>query len=430
LNANAQAQMPASLWAATAEPAGAYPALVGEVSADIVIVGGGYTGLSAALHLAEAGTSVVVVEGAEVGWGASGRNGGQVIPGLKYDPAELERMHGSEAAQPLIRTIGSAADLVFDLIARHSIDCGAVRSGWTQAAHSERSLAAYSKRAKDWQSRGVAARVLDAAEVAALTGSKRYIGGWLDPRGGTVHPLAYARGLARAAAKAGAQIFANTPAMKLERSGTGWRVDTRAGSVMASTAILATNAYTDALWPGLRQTVVPVFSLQGATEPLSGAAASSVLAGGQSVSDSFRLLRYFRRSPDGRLLMGTRGPFTDTPGANQATLIRRAIADVYPELAEARISHLWTGRVAMTDDHVPHLHELAPGLLAGLGYNGRGVAMATVLGKLLAERATGKDWSDIGYPAAPMHPIRFHAFNRLGVFAYANAYRLMDRLMP
>lgn len=422
--------MPASLWAATAGDRPRRPALTADTSCDVVIVGAGYTGLSAALHLAEAGKAVIVIDEVEPGWGASGRNGGQVIPGLKYDPDELEAIYGPDLGPRVVATVGGAADLVFNLIARHAIDCGATRTGWIQAAHSERALAAFAKRVGQWRARGVEARMLDRDGIATLVGSNRYIGGWIDPRGGTVQPLQYALGLAQAAEAAGARLFARTPATAIEKSGEEWRVVTPAGTVSAAKLILATNAYTDRIWPGLKQTVVPVFSLQGATSPLRGAAAERVLAQGQSVSDSFRLLRYFRRSPDGRLVMGTRGPFTDAPATRHAAMISRAIADIYPDLAGIAIEHLWTGRVAMTDDHIPHLHELAPNAYAALGYNGRGVAMATVLGKLVAERAAGKDWAEIGYPREAPKPIRFHAFNRLGVMAYANVYRLMDKFAP
>lgn len=418
--------MPPSLWAATSQPLQAFPPLAGSVRTRVAVVGAGYTGLSAALHLGLAGSDAVVIDAGEPGWGASGRNGGQVIPGLKDGPDELERLFGPDRGPRMVRTVAAAADLVFDLIARFDIGCAPVRSGWIVGAHSEAAMARIAVRAREWQARGVQAQLLDAGGIAALTGSRSYVGGWLDPRGGTVQPLSYARGLAKAAASQGARIFGETPALSLERKSGGWRLVTPAGDIDAETVILAMNAYTGRLWPKLKQTVVPVFSLQVATRPLSETEAA-ILPGGQAVSDTKNLLRYFRRSPDGRLVLGTRGPFTDRPGQRHGRRVGEVIAEIYPGLADVPLDYVWSGRVAMTKDHRPHLHELAPGVYAALGYNGRGVAMATMLGKLLAERVSGRPWEEIDFPNSALTPIRFHALSRLGVMAHVQYYRLLDR---
>src|SRR5437016_4881950 len=198
--------LPPSLWAATARKARATPPLDASRKADVAIVGAGYSGLAAALQLAEAGVSVVVLEAGEPGWGASGRNGGQVIPGLKYDPDELVVMFGPKAGEHLIRVAGAAPDTVFDLIARHDIDCEARRCGWIQPAFAAADLDLIARRAEQWQRRAAPVEVLDRDTVRRLIGSPIYHGGWLDRRAGSVQPLSYARGLARAAQKAGALV--------------------------------------------------------------------------------------------------------------------------------------------------------------------------------------------------------------------------------
>ena len=215
-----------SLWATTAAPAPDTPPLARSGLAEVVIVGGGFCGLSTALHLAERGIRPVVLEAQEVGYGGSGRNGGQVIPGLKYDPADLVARFGRERGERLARFAGGTADVVFDLIARHGMDVPHSRAGWVQGAHTEAGLAEVAERAAQWADLGAPTRVLDRAETGQLLGTDRYLGGWLDGRGGAIQPLSYARGLARAAQKAGATIHGASPVTALERTGSGWTVTT------------------------------------------------------------------------------------------------------------------------------------------------------------------------------------------------------------
>jgi glycine/D-amino acid oxidase-like deaminating enzyme len=415
-----------SLWEATAKAAPNPPSVQGPLRAEVAIIGAGFTGLSAALHLAEAGRDVVVIDQHAPGWGASGRNGGQVIAGVKHDPDVLEQMHG----QALVATVGGGPDLVFDLIAKHAIDCQAVRTGWLQLAVSEATLRVATARAAQWRARGAPVGVLDAQEAARLSGSALYVGGWLDRRGGTVQPLAYARGLAAAAQRHGVRIFATSPATGLSPQADGWRVQTPQGSVLAATIILATNAYADRLHDPLRRSVVAVPSYQIATDPLPEALRANILPEGQSVSDMRRLLRYFRTDADGRLIMGARGTYGDAPPAQAMRRQLQAVLEIYPQAAGLKFPYRWGGMVAVTTDHMPHLHALAPGLLAGLGYNGRGVAMATVMGRVLADWAGGADPSTLGFPVTPVKPLRLHAFSRLGVRAavqYLAARDAMER---
>lgn len=417
-----------SLWSVTAVPGAVEVPLTEALTADVVVVGAGYTGLSAAVHLAEAGRSVVVLESAGVGERASGLNGGQVIAGVKHDPDQLQEMFGDARGARYIQTVGSAPELVFDLIARLGIQCDAVRTGWIQPASSEQSLPAQSARAEQWRRRGAPVEMVSRAAMQRLTGSARYDGGLFDGRGGTLQPLSYVRGLAHALVRLGGRLFAHSPVVRLAKTSAGYRAETARGSISASQVIIATNAYTGTLNEQLRRSVVAVPSFQVATAPIPQALRTQILPGGQAASDTSRLLRYFRTDASGRLVMGTRGSFTAAPTAYTARHHYRAVREIYPQLADLSFDYHWRGFVAMTADHLPHLHELAPGMLAALGYNGRGVAMATVMGQLLAQRVLGIPAETLGIPVTAVHPIRLHAFSRLGVRATIQYLRLADSL--
>lgn len=423
--------LPASLWAATASPPPDYSTLTGSQTCDIAIIGGGFTGLSAALHLAQRGLSVIVLEAAEPGWGASGRNGGQIIAGLKHNPDSLKETFGEEIGLRITSSMGSATDLVFSLIDRYRIDCHATRNGWIQAAHGPK---AYDDlvvpRCRQWQALGVAARLLDRSETAGMIGSKpaAYHGGWFDPRGGLLQPLSYARGLASAAMAEGARVCAHSKVEALERDGDRWTVTLAEGEVRAQQVILATNAYTDTLWPGLARTVIPVSSFQIATRPLDEATRARIIPGGQGVTDTRRLLLYFRLDPEGRFIMGGRSPVEDNPAIADAAPLQAAIRRIFPDLDPGPVDYVWSGKVAITKDTLPHLHMLAPGLIAALGCNGRGVAMCSMMGRIIADLASGTAPGDLAFPVTAPNPFALHDFRKLGVFAMSQYYRLLDRL--
>jgi glycine/D-amino acid oxidase-like deaminating enzyme len=403
---------PDSLWRATAIPNVDRPALTGEHHVDICVIGAGYTGLSAALHARAAGAATVVLEAQDVGWGASGRNGGQVIAGVKWDPDDIVAHYGDDLGERMVEFVDGTAGLVFALIEEHRIDCHAERSGWISALHGPAARRALEARARQWQARGADVVWLDQDEMRRRIGSRAYAAGLLDRRGGKLQPLSYARGLARAAEQRGVEIFVRTAAKRVGRAAGGWRVLTEHGSVTAGQILLCANAYTDGLWPGLARSVIPAFSYQVATEPLGDNVRRSILSEGQVVSDTRRLLRYFRLDHTGRLLMGGRGRNVDSHNPRHYRQVVRYVRETFPDLADVKLAHYWGGRVALTIDHMPHLHELAPGIYTALGYNGRGVAMATALGKLLAARAGGLPEADVPFPLSQPSRVPFHRLRR------------------
>jgi glycine/D-amino acid oxidase-like deaminating enzyme len=420
---------PRSLWAATAEEAAPNaPPLKGAVKADVAIVGGGFTGLSAALHLAEKGAQVRVLEAEEPGFGASGRNGGQVIPGLKYEPDELVAMFGLERGERIVEIAGGAADFAFDLIQRHGIRCAPTRNGWIQGVHTPSKLDLVRRRLAQWELRGAPVRFLDRAEIAELTGTNAYCGGFFDGRGGMIQPLSYARGLSRAAIAAGTQIHGRSPALRMVREQSSWRVETPEGAVNARQVLICTNGYTDDFFSGLKRSIVTANSFQVATRPLSNNLRATILPGGQPVSDTRRLLRYFRLDPEGRLLMGGRGSFDGENRPDRYERLRRAAQRLYPQLGEPDWEFFWSGKIALTADHLPHIHEPKPGVLAGLGYNGRGVAMASRMGKLLADYVSGASAETLGLPITRIKPLPFWSLRKPVLGVLINWYRLRDWL--
>jgi glycine/D-amino acid oxidase-like deaminating enzyme len=270
--------------------------------------------------------------------------------------------------------------------------------------------------------------MLDRAAVAARLGTEAYAGGLLDERGGSLQPLSYSRGLARAAIGQGAAIHGGSPAVRLARENSGWRVETPGGSLRADSVVVGTNAYSDDLVPGLKRTVVPVNSFQVASMPLSDNVRRSILPGGEVASDTRRLLAYFRLDRDGRLIMGGRGTPTGEANPRRYDRLRRLVAAMFPQVGGPQWQFHWSGKVAITPDHLPHIHEPQPGLIVGLGYNGRGVAMATMMGKLLAKRVLGAPAELLGLPIAPIRPLPFWVLRQPALAVMTRWYQLRDAM--
>jgi glycine/D-amino acid oxidase-like deaminating enzyme len=416
-----------NLYQETAEAAMPTPALEGDVRTDVAVIGGGITGLSTALHLAEQGAKVIVLEAEEPGWGASGRNGGQVNPGLKPDPDQVERDFGPELGGRMNALAGAAPAFVFDLIERHGIRCEARRNGTLRAAIHAKHAARVRATAEQFARRGAPVELVQGADLERATGTARYRVAMLDRRGGDLNPLGYARGLARAAHGAGAAVHGGTRALKLNRVAGGWQVATAGGTVSARHVVLATNGYTDGLWPNLRRTVVPLFGAIAATAALPEKIAQGIMPGRSVLYESGTVTVYYRVDAGGRLLIGGRGPMHEIAATSAIPHLLAYAKELWPGLAEVSWTHAWGGRLAMTADHYPHVHEPADGILICLGYNGRGVAMSTAMGKALARRISNPS-SEFDMPITGLKPIRLHALWPLAVRAAIAHGRLSDFL--
>ncbi len=417
-----------SLWTATANRSVKYPTLKGAHRADVVVIGAGFTGLSAALHLAERGASVIVIDAQHPGWGASGRNGGQVNVGLKDGPSAIRAKFGDLWGDRMIRMAGNAGDLVFDLINRHKIDCAASRPGWLRAAHTPKALRQLHALADDWEDHGGGMQPLDREEMRNRTGTDAYLGGVIDHRSGQLHPLNYSLGLAVAAERHGAMIFGESSANSIQNERASYRVTCPEGHIVANRVLLCTNAYSGDVEKPLAQSVLPVRSVQVATAPLSDNLRMSILPLGNTLSDTRRLLLYFRKDAEGRFIMGGRGTYNDVSTQKQIDWLREISVKLYPQLQGVEWQHAWGGFVALTRDHYPHLHEIKPGMMAGLGYNGRGVAIATAMGRVLALWAVGQHTDDLDFPVSLVKPLPFSFARTYAVEAEILRLRLLDKL--
>ena len=419
---------PGCLYATTAVPAVEAPPLAADLRVEVAVVGGGYTGLSAALHLAERGRRVALLEAHEPGWGAAGRNGGQVNAGLKHEPDEVERAFGPVFGPRLVQLAGGAPQFLFELIARHRIECEARRSGTLRAAYQPRHAETLRASVEQWARRGARLELWDAARVAAETATDRYVAATFDVRGGAVNPLSLARGLAGAAQRHGASIHGGSPALRLERDGGGWRLATRGGSLRADKVVLATDGYSDNLWPGLRTSVVPIYSSIIATEPLPPPLGDALLPGSAVVYEAGNITVYYRRDAQGRLLMGGRGRQRNAGGRPDYEHLVRYARQLWPALASTAWTHWWNGQFALTPDFYPRFHAPAPGLYIGLGYSGRGVAFGVVMGAQLAAAAAGEPLATLAVPVTPVPHLHLHRFWRIGVAAGVTLGRVRDRL--
>jgi len=382
---------PASWYAATAHPLPDLPALHGAVSADVCVLGGGFTGLSAALHLAEAGLNVVLLEASRVGSGASGRNGGQIHSGQRRDQEYLEQQLGLDDARKLWELAEESKVLLRDLIARHRIDCD-LKWGLVHADHKPHFVAeshAYADHLR--QTYGYdAMEPLDRAQLQALVGSPAYYGGVLDKGGGHLHPLNFALGLAAAATRAGVRIFEQSRVAAYAETPAGVSVTTASGGTVAARFLLECgNGLMDGLERRVDEHVMSICNYIAATEPL-GERAGEIIANDVAVSDSKFVINYFRLSRDGRLLFGGGESYRRNLRDNIPEFVRPFMLKIFPQLADARIDYGWGGVLGITLTRLPFVRRLSDKVLVSAGYSGHGVALAPLYGKILAEAVQGQ----------------------------------------
>jgi glycine/D-amino acid oxidase-like deaminating enzyme len=393
---------PDSLWAAVTPQGPELPELTGTQQADVIVIGAGFTGLSTALHLRESGVDVAVVEAAEPGWGASGRNNGQVIPTLsRPDPEDIIAKHGA-VGERFVAMLRDSASTLFDVVQKYKIEAEQEQSGWVQPVHSPGRIRIAERRVKQWSKFGAPVELLSREQTTDMTGSDAWFGGFWNKTGGHVNPLALARGLARAALGLGARIYARSPAISFERRNDKWIVKTEKGEISGRALVVATNAYSGefskSLVPEIATEVMPVLSWQMSTQPLSDNVRKTIIPGRQAVSDTHGELYFARYDARNRLITGgaVLGP------GNKVERIKARVTErlqrLWPQIGDIKFDYVWNGYVGMTADFLPRIHRLGPNAYGWTGCNGRAVALTIPLGRELAKAVQGVPESELALP--------------------------------
>ena len=372
---------------------------------DVAIIGAGFTGLSAAIHCAEKGLSCHVIEAEHVGYGGSGRNTGLVNAAAWLPPQDVIKQLGKDAGKKFVDIFSAAPGYVFEIIKKYKIDCEVTNTGTIHAAHSKSGLANLQYRKSEWDRLGAPVDLLSADETATLTGTQSFYGALVDKRAGTINPMGYCRGLARAALQAGAKLTTGCRVTGVVRENDGWRIITASGDLTAKFAILGTNAYTDDLWPGLRQTFTPINYFNCATLPL-GERIKQILPQRQGLWDTGKIMFSLRRDKHDRLIIGSMGRIH---GNIKRGITKRWAASqldrLFPDLGPVEFENIWFGEIAMTPTHLPSVHQLDQGLYTSIGYNGRGITTGTIFGKALADLISGRSVDGLPVPITQMSKV-------------------------
>lgn len=413
---------PISLWDASAVETDLGVLEGKETQVDVAIVGGGFTGLSTALHCANKGMSTHVVEAETIGFGGSGRNVGLVNASVWLPPRNVRMQLGEPYGPRFLAEFSNAPEYVFSLIEKYQIRCEVTKTGTIHAAHSPAGFNGLKERHAEWQRMGAPVELLGRDDASKLIGSDAFFGGLLDHRAGTINPMGYCRGLARAALSAGANITTGTRVIRLVKQNTHWLVETTNGSIRAKQVILGTNAYTDELWPDLNKIFTKIHFFQLATNPL-GAEADHILPERQGLWDTGQIMLSVRLDAFGRIIIGSMGKIVGeaSKGLSQRWA-KKQLARLFPNLGSVEFQDAWCGQIAMTPDHLPRIYELDENLFTPIGYNGRGITTGTIFGRAMSELLTGGERNALPLPitklkTAPAAPI----FSRLYDAAfYAN----------
>jgi glycine/D-amino acid oxidase-like deaminating enzyme len=419
-----------SLWAAVTPPGPDLPELVGTASADVVVIGAGFTGLSTALHLREAGVDVAIVEAMEPGWGASGRNNGQVIPTLsRPDPDDIVAKHGA-AGERFVALLRDSASSLFDLARRYQIQAEQEQAGWVQPVHSPGRIKIAERRVRQWSKVGAAVELLSRDQTRQMLGSDAWFGGFWNRSGGHINPLALSRGLARAVLERGGRIYARSPVVRFERRNDRWVVRTETGEISGHALIVATNAYTGefskSLLPAVAHEVMPVLSWQMATQPLSEAARKTIIPGRQAMSDTHGELYFARYDARNRLVTGGAVIGPGNKPERLKAIVAERLRRLWPQIGPVQFDYVWNGYVGMTTDFLPRIHRLGPDAYGWTGCNGRGVALSIALGDELSKAVRGVAESDLALPFSDPRPILAHGLLRRLAPLMLTLYRRRD----
>lgn len=377
-----------SYYKATANPHPSHPALQGDIKADVCVVGGGYTGLSAALELVERGYDVVVLESETIGYGASGRNGGQVCTGFTKGMETIEARIGKDLAKAAWEIADEAPKLVKERVNRYGIDCD-LKWGYTHLANKPEDLEDFKEAQESWSRYGYSdTRIDDKAALQARLASRIYHGGLFEKGAGHLHPLNYCLGLAEAAQKTGARIFEHSEVTRIDK-GPAPKAYTLKGRVDAKFLVLAGNAYMGNLVPMLHRRIMPVGSYILATEPLGDESARAIIRDDDAFCDSNFVVDYFRLSGDKRMLFGGRCTYSGKDPDDMVAFMKPKLLKVFPQLENTRIDHYWGGFIGITMDRMPHLGTIGPNIYFAQGFSGHGLALSGICGKLIAEAVSG-----------------------------------------
>ena len=426
----ANVSWPDSLWAAMTPPGPDLPELIGTAETDVVVIGGGFTGLSTALHLREAGVDVGIVEAMEPGWGASGRNNGQVIPTLsRPDPDDIIARHGA-TGERFVALLRDSASTLFDVVRRYQIQAEQEQAGWVQPVHSPGRIKIAERRVRQWSKFGASVELLSRDQTRQMLGSDAWFGGFWNKTGGHINPLALSRGLARVVLDCGGRIYARSPAASFERTGNRWVVKTDKGEISGRALIVATNAYTGefskSLMPAIAYEVMPVLSWQMATQPLSDDVRKSIIPGRQAMSDTHGELYFARYDARNRLVTGGAviGP------GNKAERLKLRVAErlqrLWLQIGQVNFDYVWNGYVGMTRDFLPRIHRLGPDAYGWTGCNGRAVALSIALGDELSKAVRGLPESNLALPFSDPVPIAAHGLLRRLAPLMLMVYRRRD----
>jgi glycine/D-amino acid oxidase-like deaminating enzyme len=427
---SANAGWPNSLWAAMTPAGPDLPELAGKAAADVIVIGGGFTGLSTALHLREAGVDVAIVEAMEPGWGASGRNNGQVIPTLsRPDPDDIVAKHGA-VGERFVALLRDSASILFDVARRYQIQAEQEQAGWVQPVHSPGRIKIAERRVRQWSKFGAQVELLSRDQTRQMLGSEAWFGGFWNKTGGHINPLALSRGLARVVLEQGGRIYARSPALRFERQKDRWIARTEKGEISGRALIVATNAYTGefskSLMPGIAHEVMPVLSWQMATKPLSETARATIIPGRQAMSDTHGELYFARYDARNRLVTG--GAVIGL--GNKPERLKRNVAErlqrLWPQIGPVEFDYVWNGYVGMTTDFLPRIHRLGPDAYGWAGCNGRAVALSIALGDQLSRVVRGIPEKELALPFTDPAPIVGHGLLRRLAPLMLMVYRRRD----
>ncbi len=416
-----------SLWALSRRSSLETNMLKGEMRVDVAVIGGGFTGSSAALRLAQAGTKVAVLEAEYSGFGGSGRNVGLTNAGLWINPEDVEKAVGKRHGERLNEFLGKAPDLVYELIEEHDIECDALRNGTLHLAHSEKGLQAIEERAWQINARGGSVMLLDKAETYKLTAAENYLGALHDMRAGTIQPLDYCHGLMEAAKQAGADIYTGTPALGIRHKRNKWHIKTPTGILIADRVLIATNAYIEHIYPLIKSSFTPMHYCQMATPPLNEEQLKHFLPGRNGTWDTRMVMRSFRTDAAGRLIIGTIGNIFADSAPLFTSWANKIVRETFPGIGPVEWTYKWSGRIACSENYVPNLHDLGRGLYSVSGFSGRGIAPGTAFGREMADFILGRINSrDLPLPLSTIKSVPLNKLRELFYETGSQITRLYD----